>query len=68
MKLIMYGLALGFSIAVPIGPLNIEIMRRNLTLGLRAGVSLGIGASLGDFTYFILLIVGGIALLNHDTI
>lgn len=56
---------LGWGAAVPIGPINLEMMRRNLTYGARFGVGIGLGACSADLTYVILLCLGALALLNH---
>lgn len=56
---------LGWGAAVPIGPINLEMMRRNLTYGARFGVGIGLGACSADLTYVVLLCVGALALLNH---
>lgn len=65
LHLIIIGLLLGWGAAVPIGPLNLEIIRRNLHFGALAGVALGLGACSGDVTYLILLSVGALAILSH---
>jgi L-lysine exporter family protein LysE/ArgO len=59
------GLLLGWGAAIPIGPMNLEIIRRNLQLGTRFGVALGLGACSADVTYIILLSLGALTLLNH---
>lgn len=43
---------LGLSVAAPIGPINIEIIRRGLTSGPLAAFALGCGAVSADCTYF----------------
>jgi L-lysine exporter family protein LysE/ArgO len=63
--LMLTGLLLGWGAAAPIGPLNLEIIRRNLSQGFGAGMGLGIGASSGDITYLILLSTGSLVLLKH---
>jgi L-lysine exporter family protein LysE/ArgO len=47
------GILLGLGAAVPIGPVNVEIARRSLTAGPRAGFALGCGAVTVDITYAI---------------
>ena len=39
------GILLGWGVAVPLGPVNVEIARRTLRGGFRAGFFLGMGAS-----------------------
>lgn len=64
---ILFGLLLGWGAAIPIGPMNLEIIRRNLTLGTRFGVAFGAGAASADITYIILLSLGLLVLLQNPT-
>jgi L-lysine exporter family protein LysE/ArgO len=48
------GLTLGLGAAAPIGPVNIEMARRTLLGGFRAGFALGCGAVTVDVTYALL--------------
>lgn len=64
----LLGLALGYGVAVPLGPMNVEIMRRHLHEGARAGLALGLGACLADMTYLILLLVGVLAVLAYPPV
>ena len=43
---------IGLSVAAPIGPVNIEIIRRGLTIGPGAAFALGCGAVTADCIYF----------------
>lgn len=52
------GVVLGLGAAVPIGPVNVEIARRVLRGGFRAGVALGAGACTIDMTYALLVCAG----------
>ena len=65
LHLIFIGLLLGWGAAIPIGPLNLEIIRRNLHYGMTAGIGLGLGACSGDITYLILLSIGALTILTH---
>ena len=65
---VITGILLGWGAAIPIGPLNLEIIRRNLHYGMPAGIALGFGACSGDITYLILLLVGALAILSHTII
>lgn len=65
MHSIIIGILLGWGAAVPIGPMNIEIIRRNLRIGTPFGISFGLGASSADLTYFILLSIGALAILTY---
>lgn len=62
------GLLLGWGAAIPIGPMNLEIIRRNLRYGALTGFSMGLGACIADVTYLILLSVGAFAILRHPLI
>jgi L-lysine exporter family protein LysE/ArgO len=53
-SMILRGLFLGIGAAAPIGPVNVEIARRTLQNGFRAGFALGCGAVTVDVTYAIL--------------
>jgi len=43
---------LGLSVAAPVGPINVEIVRRGLAYGARPAFVFGCGASAADCTYF----------------
>lgn len=58
MHAFIYGLLVGLGAAVPIGPCNIEIMRRTLSFGARYGMAFGMGACFADISYYILAICG----------
>src|SRR5689334_18217860 len=58
LSLIIKGLLLGLGAAVPIGPINVEIARRTLRAGFRAGVAIGAGAVTVDMTYAIVASLG----------
>ncbi len=64
----MFGLLLGWGAAIPIGPINLEIIRRNLNYGTAFGVALGLGACSADLTYIILLALGALTILHHVTL
>lgn len=65
MHLLLFGILLGLGAAVPIGPINLELIRRNLRFGTAYGIALGLGACFADLTYLILLCVGTLTLLQH---
>ncbi len=52
------GLMVGFSIAVPIGPMGLLCIRRTLASGMRVGVSTGMGAATVNVFYGALIILG----------
>lgn len=68
MQQLLFGLFLGWGAAIPIGPINLEVIRRNLTFGTRYGVALGLGACSADVTYLLLLSVGFLTLLTQPLI
>jgi threonine/homoserine/homoserine lactone efflux protein len=45
------GLAIGFSIAAPVGPIGLLCIRRSLAEGQRAGLATGLGAATADALY-----------------
>lgn len=57
--LIAYGMTVGVALAAPIGPINVEIIRRGLRDGFLNGWMLGLGALSAD-TIYAILIVGGL--------
>lgn len=52
------GLLLGLGAAAPVGPVNVEIIRRGLTRGFTAALSLGLGACTADMLYLSLVLLG----------
>ena len=52
------GLVVGFSIAIPIGPMALLCIQRTLTSGMRVGVCTGLGAATVNVIYGALIIVG----------
>jgi threonine/homoserine/homoserine lactone efflux protein len=48
---ILQGLVLGFSIAVPVGPVGVLCIRRSMTRGFRSGLVSGLGAASADAFY-----------------
>ena len=51
MEHLLKGLAIGFAIAAPVGPINLLCLRRSLSDGRRAGFVSGLGAAAADMTY-----------------
>ena len=68
MHLFLYGILMGWGAAIPIGPINIEIMRRNLQWGTPRGLVFGMGACLADVTYLALFGFGASTLLQHPEV
>jgi threonine/homoserine/homoserine lactone efflux protein len=51
LALAIEGAAIGFLIAVPVGPAAVLCMRRSITVGAMAGYMTGVGAALGDAVF-----------------
>jgi len=68
MDLLIFGILLGLGAAIPIGPVNLEMVRRNLRYGTPCGVSLGLGACTADVTYLALLCLGALSLLQYPLV
>ena len=49
--LLLRGLAVGFSIAAPVGPIGVLVIRRTLAAGRVAGLVTGLGAATADAFY-----------------
>jgi threonine/homoserine/homoserine lactone efflux protein len=49
---------LGWAVAAPIGPVNLEIIRRAIRIRLAAGFFVGLGATMVDLGYFLLVAIG----------
>jgi len=52
------GLALGFSIAAPVGPIGLLCIRRTLSGGWRLGLAAGMGAATADMVYGLVAAAG----------
>lgn len=52
------GLAVGFSIAAPVGPIGLLCIRRTLADGWRLGLATGMGASTADMVYGLVAAAG----------
>jgi threonine/homoserine/homoserine lactone efflux protein len=48
---LLKGLAIGFSIAAPVGPIGVLCIRRSLRDGMAAGLATGLGAATADAAY-----------------
>jgi threonine/homoserine/homoserine lactone efflux protein len=69
MEHLLKGVAIGFLMAVPVGPINLLCLRRSLAEGRRVGFVSGLGAAAADTTYGAIAAVGLTAvtsfLVNH---
>ena len=52
------GLAVGFSIAAPVGPIGLLCIRRTLAGGWRVGLATGMGAATADMAYGLIAAAG----------
>lgn len=63
------GLAVGFSIAAPVGPIGLLCIRRSISIGRLAGFVSGLGAATADAFYGVVAALGltalTTALLDH---
>jgi len=57
--LIVYGMTVGVALAAPIGPINVELIRRGIRDGFLHGWLVGLGALSAD-TIYAILVVGGL--------
>lgn len=55
---LLKGFAMGFAIAVPVGPIGLLCIRRSLRDGRAAGLATGLGAATADGTYGLLVALG----------
>ena len=51
LSFLVRGLALGFAIAAPVGPIGVLCIRRTLAMGRAAGLATGLGAAAADACY-----------------
>ena len=60
----MQNILLGLSLAAPIGPVNLEIIKRGLNSGFKQAILTGAGAMCADTTYLVLIFFGLTSFLN----
>lgn len=65
---LLQNILLGLTLAAPIGPVNVEIIKRGLTRGFRQAVLTGAGAMCADATYLTLIFFGLTAFLNNPVV
>jgi threonine/homoserine/homoserine lactone efflux protein len=63
MLTLLKGMAIGFAMAVPVGPVGLVCIRRTLNYGLVVGLLSGLGAALAD-ALFAAVAAGGLASLT----
>lgn len=68
LEILFMGILLGLGAAVPIGPINLEIIRRNLSYGVVTGLVFGLGACCADLIYLVLLSYGWLSIFAKPEI
>lgn len=61
---LVQNILLGLTLAAPIGPVNLEIIKRGLNSGFKQAFLTGAGAMCADTTYLILIFFGLTSFLN----
>lgn len=61
----LQNILLGLTLAAPIGPVNVEIIKRGLNVGFRQALLTGAGAMCADATYLTLIFFGLTAFFNN---
>ena len=61
---IIQNILLGLTLAAPIGPVNLEMIKRGLNSGFKQAFLTGTGAMCADITYLILIFFGLTSFLN----
>lgn len=56
--LVVYGMTIGVALAAPVGPINIEIIKRGIQGGYLRGWLVGLGALSADTVYATLIVTG----------
>lgn len=64
-ELLLRGIIIGISLGAPVGPVNVEIVRRGIRGGFRSGWMVGIGATTADTIYCLLIIAGLTPLIDQ---
>src|SRR5213594_2563169 len=66
-KLAWGGVLLGLSIAAPLGPVNVEIIRRGLRSGFQAALRVGLGSTLAELLYVAITYLGVAPLISRPS-
>lgn len=66
--LIVYGMTVGVALAAPIGPINIEIIRRGIRDGFFHGWMVGLGALSVDTVYALIIVSGFASFADNDLV
>jgi len=62
------GSIFGLALAAPPGPMNAVIAEESVVGGFRAGVTAGLGAMVADATFFVLSVLGVVAIVQEATL
>ena len=68
LALLLQGFLLGWSVAWPPGPINVEIVRRGTNRGFLAGWLVGCGAFTGDFLWALVMSSGASVLARNESV
>lgn len=66
--LIVYGMTVGVALAAPIGPINIEIIRRGIRDGYIHGWMVGLGAVSVDTVYALIIVSGFASFADRESV
>ncbi|MBL1438116.1 MAG: LysE family transporter [Rhodobacteraceae bacterium] len=58
MSALLSGIAVGFAVAMPVGPIGVLCIKRSLKDGARYGLATGLGAATADASYGLLVALG----------
>ena len=58
MSALLSGIAVGFAVAMPVGPIGVLCIKRSLKEGVFAGLATGLGAATADASYGLLVALG----------
>lgn len=65
LELALRGIIVGISLGAPVGPVNVEIVRRGLRTGFASGWMVGVGATSADAIYCMAVIAGLTPLIDQ---
>ncbi|MCC6312390.1 MAG: LysE family transporter [Thermomicrobiales bacterium] len=68
MQILLQGMGVGVALAAPIGPINIEIIRRGLRGGFLNGWLVGLGAMTADTIFCALVVSGATPLADNPVV
>lgn len=67
LDVMLAGLLIGATHAVPPGPITFEVLKRGITEGLLSALKVDAGAVIADGVFFVLIMVGLLQILNKPT-